>query len=192
MNQRNLSHNLTKKQKRKEKNLNKKLIYAALISSVCALFFLACISPGTTGKLKSYTYKKYSKRDVNKAITCLYQKYPEYKAPEKYKPLMIHFFSNLNTPESRKFNADTVQFHFYIKTSSGDEVFYWTAFPGLGDDWKGKPSELGLRGYKLNEGKLLLQKDLKKKQIRKDKYIALFETEIYSKINKFLSEEKCK
>jgi hypothetical protein len=167
------------------------LIFLSSCGIIAGIFMNKFV--GGTGKLKLYTYSEYTKKEFNDAVQCVYKNYSQYIPPEKYKNTMIHFYSNLSSPESRRFNADTVQFHFYVKTITGDEILFWTAFVGLEENWNtlkyeyGISCELGLRGYEKNEEGLLIHEDFKnEKAIKKDPYIKLFETEILPKIQGYL------
>ena len=154
------------------------------------------MSGGHTGQLKSFAYTNYSKKEVNHAIQCLFKKHTDLVPPLKYKSSMIHYYRDLYTPESRAMNADTVQFHFYIKTENGNEVLFWLGFSyyDIIKEWEDKPSELVLIGYRENENGMKTQKDFGIfKPIRFDKKIKLFEKEILPKIKYFLEHpEECK
>jgi hypothetical protein len=105
---------------------------------------------------------------------------------------VIHYYSDLSYPESRRVNADTVQFHFYVKTNEGDKILYWTGFAGLEEEWLRKSTELALVGYKKNGGRMNIHEDFKNERaIKKDPYIKLFETEILPKIKEDLGKGKC-
>lgn len=172
--------------------------YFLIFSTSCLIFHLV----GGTGRLKTYTYKGYAKKEINAAIQCLFLKYPQYKPPIKYRNTMIHYYSDLSTPESKSINADSVQFHFYINGDTTGEVLYWTAFTGCEKEWTNKSpellaygyvNELDLIGYKKNDGRMNIQEDFKKKTINSDIYVKQFELIILSKIKYFLENPtKCK
>lgn len=166
------------------------IVILPLLLNSCFLTILPF--SGGTGKLKLYTYEDYSKKELNNAIQCFYKKHPQYIPPEKYKNTMIHYYSDLSDPESRRVNADTVQFHFYVKTNEGDEILYWTRLSGLQENWISKPSELALKGYKKNSEKLLIHEDFKNERvIKKDINIKIFESEILPKLQEYLTKSGC-
>lgn len=172
------------------------IVILPLLLNSCFLTILPF--SGGTGKLKLYTYDEHTKKEFNEAVQCVYKKYPKYTPPVKYKNTMIHYYSNLGSPESRRVNADTVQFHFYVKTNEGDEILFWTGFVGLAENWNtlkyeyGASCELALIGYKKNDGILVIHEKFKNQRaIKKDINIKIFESEILPKIQEYLTKGGC-
>ena len=174
------------------RNLKAVSLFVILPMLLSSCFLTILPFSGGTGKLKLYTYEEYSKKELNNAIQCFYKKHPQYIPPQKYKNTMIHYYSDLSDPESRRVNADTVQVHFYVKTNEGDEILYWTVFTGLQKEWMSKSTKLALVGYKKKSEKLLIYEDFKNERvIKKDINIKIFESEILPKIKENLGKGKC-
>jgi hypothetical protein len=92
----------------------------------------------------------------------------------------------LDSPESYRYNNDTVQFHFYLKITDEEEILYWTSFGHLEENWTGAPSKLCLLGYAQGI-QLMTRNDFKSgKQVKENGYIRLFELEVLPKIVYFL------
>ncbi|HBX49744.1 MAG TPA: hypothetical protein DEH02_01595 [Bacteroidales bacterium] len=173
------------------------LLLKLIIIFFVSIFLNGCFAlsfvGGGTGLLKSFVFSENSKKDINTAIHCLFSKYPQYIPPDKYENSMIHMWPDLSTPDSRRFNADTVQFHFYIKTESGREILFWTRFRGLEEEWLSKAPELALIGYKEKKG-LQTNSDFGIfRPIWADKNVKLFQKEILPKIEYLLKHPtECK
>ncbi len=157
------------------------LLFFLSTMNSCLLIQAQKMTGNNTGQLKSYNYN-YQKKEVNAAMQNLFNKYPQYKPASKYQNDMIHNYPDLSSPESREINADTVQFHFYLKTQKGEDILFWTRFDGIQKNWETKPCELALKGYD-NGDRLYTKKNFGFfKPTWADRKIKLFEKEILPKI----------
>ena len=156
----------------------------------CFLFQLNRMVGSGTGQLTSYKYN-YSMKEVNFAIKNMFKKHPEYIPDSRFKNSMIHYYMDLSTPESRAINADSIQFHFYLKSTSGEDILYWTRFTysDVKTDWTNIPCELSLRGFEKNFKGMNTEKDFGTfKSVRNTEEFKLFEKEILPKIQQALDE----
>lgn len=174
-------------------NFKNHFLVFLLMPLISGCGFFAGTFVGGTGKLNAYSFEKHTKKEFYQAIQCMYKSYPQFYPPSTINPhSLIHHYQDLSSPESKRINADSVQFHFYLKTST-NELLYWTSFIGLEENWKvtkyeyGVACELALIGFKLdNSGWKTFENFKNKKRIKNDPCIKLFESEILSKIIYFL------
>lgn len=160
---------------RSNKLLNLLLLTILLSLSSCVFLFSYRFVGKGSPVVKTYNFIGVSKLDLNNQIQSLYEKTPEIMPDSvKFKYSMIHNYNNLNTPESRKWNSDTVNFHFILKNTDSVKVFYWSRFVGLQEDWNAKYCMIILKEYKVL--------DENPKRINQSKALKMFEEQILTKL----------
>jgi len=152
---------------------------------IMSLCFMGSFTNNGIELLKVYEYNGKSKKDVNNAVKYLFIKYSEYIPTKNYEQSMIHNYMDLSSIESRAWNADSVNFHFVLKNEEGKEIFYWTRFGGLQDNWLNDSCFLVLKSYQIEKKEVIIKKDM---DFKNDIYIKLFEKEILTKVQYFLDK----
>jgi hypothetical protein len=167
---------------RSNKLLNLLLLTILLSLSSCVYLFSYRFVGKGSPVVKTYDFIGVSKLDLNNQIQSLYVKRPEIKPDSvKFKYSMIHNYINLDTPDSRKWNSDTVNFHFVLTNLDSVKVFFWTRFVGLQEDWNNKDCKLILKEYEIL--------DENPKRINQSKVLKMFEEQILSKLPGFVTLE---
>ncbi len=167
--------------------LNKKRIslFACVLYlfSGCTLYNISKLV-GIRSQTEELSFYKFacSKREINFAIKKVLTKYTEFIPPDKYKKYLIHNYPDLTTPESRAWNADSIQFHFYFKTKQGNEYLYWVRFIGHQKNWNINACTLVLEEYFDGKETITKSKFNFFKPLKMDSGIIVFEKEILEKI----------
>jgi hypothetical protein len=147
------------------------VILIFIFSFVCCCI-VAC---GTLGGIGNEIYFPTSKRKVEIAIDSLYNNYPEYKLPGKWKKFNTWSDRGYNFLESRI---------FYFKSSP--EEMYYVTFIGdstvMADTNKVR---IGIRAIDNGIGRWFVEKDLDPKE--RERIEKRFNDEIVSKLKRYLS-----
>lgn len=163
------------------------LIFCLLLTCSGCCIRLLFFTGGGDKIIKSYALKTNTKNETNNAIKCLFINHNEYKVPDSVKPhLLIHNYSDLSTLKSQEWNADSINFHFYVKKEN-KEYLFWTRFRGLADNWDVTQYEYGTACIISIKGITELNNHEYKKRVA----IKLFETEILPKIQEYLTKGGC-
>lgn len=177
-----------------------KLCFVGLIAP--CIFLTGCgaiivgllMQPGAGySAIKDYEFPNHTKNEIRQSIVCVFKNSPEYKVPITIDAnFLIHEYSSPGTPEHNRWNADSVNFHFFI-VSETDSFLLWTRFSGLMDNWNEAETNYGITGVidimgvSINKLKWMKKGDTKFKRSDRKKSVKLFETEILPKINEYLT-----
>ena len=172
------------------------LVFLVLIPSSCGLIWRINGFNNGTGRLKYYIFESHTKREFNIAVKSLFKNYSFYDTPEGMnKYLFIHGYTDLNTEDSRRVNADSVVFHFKLDINENQYLF-WSSFVGLQDNWDttkcsyGAACQLALVGFSKNGSEWKTIDSYKNiKKVSNDTIIQKFESEIIDKISYYLSHQ---
>ena len=166
------------------------LLIAFFTMISCSIIASLYISNGSA-VIKTYSFVKNTKEEVNIAIKYLFENNRKYITPIEFNT--VHNYSDLSTKEARKWNSDSVNFYFSINYQ-GKDIIYWTRFVGLEDNWNvinyeyGIACELSLKAIYI-DNEIVLNKDSNgKKELENLLFVELFESEILTKIKDYLVE----
>ncbi len=167
------------------------LVVFCLLFTSCVYIGLLNIGVGQSA-IKGYKFPNHTKNEIRQSIECLFKNHSIFKVPNTIDSnFLIHKYSSPGTPEFNRWNADSVNFHFFI-VSEKDSFLLWTRFSGLMDNWDESETEFGhtgvlvIYGVSINKSGWKQKGDSEFKRSDRRKSIKLFETEILPKINEYL------
>lgn len=165
--------------------LFKKLLYFGIIL-ISIFSFIATV--GTHGNIKIYKFN-YSKKEINYAVSILFEQKPELIVPEEYKKYTWHY---TNTPPNEKtkydklnrMRADSVNFEFYIDDM---DIIFWTSFVLSEEDWNKSSCRLAFISIITPGKKEKINDDLSSEE--KKKYTSILEEKIIYNLKSILAKQ---
>jgi hypothetical protein len=160
------------------------LIFLLLLTS-CSFLKLLNIGVGQES-VKEYKFDFCSKHQIYKSIKLMLSNNPQYNLPLNLDSnLLIHKYSSPGSELHKRWNADSVNFHFTV-ISEQDTFLLWTRFSGLMNNWEVPSAKIVIYGVSINNSEWKQQGDKDFKRLERRRAINLFELEILPKINEYL------